>query len=75
MTRTAKEIEALAEAVVAKLVARQVEPLMLTEEQAAERLGIPRHTLAEHRRRGRIKATKVGRRWRYSTRTLAEFAG
>ena len=46
-----------------------------TSDEAAEWLSISKRQLLELTRCGIIPAVKVGQRWRYSQRKLAEFVG
>ena len=47
--------------------------LAFTESEAAEKLGIAKHSLRDERLKGRIKPGKVGRRFLYSRRMLLRY--
>jgi hypothetical protein len=44
-----------------------------TEREAAEKLGIPKHVLADCRRRGEVKARRHGKQMIYSRQSLVNF--
>ena len=48
---------------------------LLTVSQAADYLNIPRPTLYQHLREGRIPGIQIGGRWRIETKVLQRFLG
>ena len=48
---------------------------LLTVSQAAEYMNIPRPTLYQHLREGRIPGIQIGGRWRIETKVLQRFLG
>lgn len=67
---------AVAEALAALPAERSADPnqpMALSEKDAAERLGMTVAQLGTQRRMGRIKATRVGRRVRYTPEQLRKF--
>ncbi len=48
---------------------------LLTVSQAADYLNVPRPTLYQHLREGRIPGIQIGGRWRIETQVLQRFLG
>lgn len=48
-------------------------PALLTESQAADVLGVSVYTVQRMRKRGQLKAKKIGARWKYRDDWLREY--
>ena len=70
------ELKPIIELVVAELLQRfptNEQALAYDEARAAELLGVPRASLRDERLRGRILASRVGRRIRYTRQNLLDY--
>lgn len=54
-------------------IGQGVERLAYSEEEAATLLGVSKNTLKFERHRGRVEASKVGRRIRYTRQQLEDY--
>jgi hypothetical protein len=73
---TAEELRPLVESVVEQVLLRfhsDSDRIAFSETEAAEILGVPRTSLRDDRLRGRISASLVGRRIRYTRQDLLDY--
>lgn len=77
-----EDVSAIADAVVSKLqilpkntlvASDSNERLGCNEDEASKLLGVPGHVLRDARRRGEIRARKIGKRWIYSFDSLVAY--
>jgi len=72
----ANDLKPLIEAVLCEVLERfetDSDRLAFNESEAAAMLGVPQTTLRDERLRGRVKASLVGRKIRYTKRNLFDY--
>jgi hypothetical protein len=75
LTFSRDDLRPIVEACLAELLDRFGDPARVAypEPEAAQLLGVEQVTLADERRRGQIKAAKIGRSWSYTRADLVAF--